>query len=251
MMEVLCHLTELFFLICTSNHILRKCEEFLGWRDLLQRMHGVPSTTVTIKGFQCINKDFCFFLSVVVQVQDVSLNGLLPLFLFFWQNRSFLVVVKEQGKPTRFTSFGFFVRQNRIYIHGVTKLSFQHCRDKSAANRELHTIDEYAKSEQLSVVGAERDECRWCVRWRHAEWQKLAASRRLQNLPQIFRQAPICYIYDKLVVFARNCKFANLIQHIMQYMLCDSALFAHETLFLTNIPLSASKFASYFGNYNS
>ena len=48
-------------------------------------------------------------------------------------------------------------------------------------------------------------------------WQKLAAFRREQKWPQNFRQARICYFHDKCVVFARNCKFAHLIQYNMQY----------------------------------
>ena len=38
---------------------------------------------------------------------------------------------------------------------------------------------------------------------------------------------------DNCVVFARNRKFANLIQYNMQYKPCNSALLAQETMFLT------------------
>ena len=41
-------------------------------------------------------------------------------------------------------------------------------------------------------------------------------------------QARICYFRDKCVVFARNCKFANLIQYDMQYTPCNSALLAKK-----------------------
>ena len=33
--------------------------------------------------------------------------------------------------------------------------------------------------------------------------------------------------------FTRNCKFAKLTQHNMQYIPCNGALLAQETLFLT------------------
>ena len=44
-----------------------------------------------------------------------------------------------------------------------------------------------------------------------------------------FHQVRICYFRDKCVVFARNCKFANIIQYNMQYIPCNSALLAQET----------------------
>ena len=47
------------------------------------------------------------------------------------------------------------------------------------------------------------------------------------------RQTRICYFHDKCVVFARYYKFANLNQYNVQHILCDSALHAQETLFLT------------------
>ena len=43
----------------------------------------------------------------------------------------------------------------------------------------------------------------------------------------------IYYFRDKCFVFARNRKFANLTQYNMQYILCNSALLAQETLFFT------------------
>jgi len=46
-------------------------------------------------------------------------------------------------------------------------------------------------------------------------------------------QVRICYFRDKFVIFARNCKFANLFQYNMQYILPSNiALLAHETLVL-------------------
>ena len=38
---------------------------------------------------------------------------------------------------------------------------------------------------------------------------------------------------DKFIIIARNCKFANLIHYNLQYIPCNSALLAQETLFLT------------------
>ena len=55
-----------------------------------------------------------------------------------------------------------------------------------------------------------------------------------KNGHKSFRQARICYFRDKCVVFACNCKIANLIQYNMQYVPCyTSALLAQKTLFLT------------------
>ena len=48
-----------------------------------------------------------------------------------------------------------------------------------------------------------------------------------------FRQARSYSFRDKCVVLARNRKFANLTQCNMQYIPCNSALLAQETLFLT------------------
>ena len=45
-------------------------------------------------------------------------------------------------------------------------------------------------------------------------------------------QVHICYFCDKCDVFAGNCKFANLIQYNMQYIPCNNALIAQETLLL-------------------
>ena len=48
-----------------------------------------------------------------------------------------------------------------------------------------------------------------------------------------FRQTRIYNFCVKCVVFARNRKFAKLTQWNMQYIPCNSALLAQETLFLT------------------
>ena len=48
-----------------------------------------------------------------------------------------------------------------------------------------------------------------------------------------FCQAHICYFGDKCVVFAHSHKFANSNQYDMQYVPCNRALFAQESLFLT------------------
>ena len=50
-----------------------------------------------------------------------------------------------------------------------------------------------------------------------------------------FRQLRICYICKKYVVFASNCKFANIIQYAI-YSICNSVLLAQETLFFTQTP---------------
>ena len=61
-------------------------------------------------------------------------------------------------------------------------------------------------------------------------WQKLAAFRRGQKWPQKFSSG---YVRDKCVVFARNCKLANLIECNIQYISCKNAFLAPEKLFLT------------------
>ena len=61
-------------------------------------------------------------------------------------------------------------------------------------------------------------------------WQPFGEGK---NGHKSFRQARICYFCEKCVVFACNCKFANSIQYNMQYVLCNSALHAQETLFMT------------------
>ena len=54
-----------------------------------------------------------------------------------------------------------------------------------------------------------------------------------KNGHENFRQARIYNFCVKCVVFARNHKFAKLTQWNMQYIPCNSALLAQETLFLT------------------
>ena len=61
-------------------------------------------------------------------------------------------------------------------------------------------------------------------------WQHFGKGK---NDHKNFCQARVYYFRDKCVVFARNCKFANLTQYDMQYMPCNSAFLAQETLFLT------------------
>ena len=61
-------------------------------------------------------------------------------------------------------------------------------------------------------------------------WQPVGEG---QNGHKVFCQARNYYFSHKCVIFVRNCKFANQIQYIMQYVPCDSALLAQETLFLT------------------
>ena len=61
-------------------------------------------------------------------------------------------------------------------------------------------------------------------------WQPFGESKKGNT---IFCQAHICYFCNKRVLFARNCKIANFIQHDMQYVPSNSAFVAHETLFLT------------------
>ena len=61
-------------------------------------------------------------------------------------------------------------------------------------------------------------------------WQPFVGGK---NGNENFRQARIYSFRDKCVVFARNCKFSNLTQWDMQFIPCNSALLAQETLFLT------------------
>ena len=72
-------------------------------------------------------------------------------------------------------------------------------------------------------------------------WQNLAAFRRGQNGHENFRQTRTYNFRDKCVVFVGNRKFANLTQLNMQYIPCNSALLAQETLFLTQKPLYSPK----------
>ena len=61
-------------------------------------------------------------------------------------------------------------------------------------------------------------------------WQPFFGGK---NGHENFRQARIYNFCSKCVVFARNRKFAKLTQWNMQYIPCNSALLAQETLFLT------------------
>ena len=79
-----------------------------------------------------------------------------------------------------------------------------------------------------------------CLLW-NSGWQKLAAFRREQKWPQQFLSDVISYFRDKCVVFARKCKFTSLIEFKMQYISCNSALLAQETLFLTPKALFSPK----------
>ena len=59
-------------------------------------------------------------------------------------------------------------------------------------------------------------------------WQHFVGGK---NGRENFRQAYIYNFCDKFVIFARNRKFANLTQIDMQYIPCNSAQLAQETLF--------------------
>ena len=61
-------------------------------------------------------------------------------------------------------------------------------------------------------------------------WQPFVGSK---NSNENFRQARIYNFRVKFVVFASNRKFSKLTQWNMQYIPCNSALLAQETLFLT------------------
>ena len=61
-------------------------------------------------------------------------------------------------------------------------------------------------------------------------WQPFGKGK---NGYKSFHQARICYFRHKCIVFAHNCKFANLTQYDVQYIPCNSALLAQETLFST------------------
>ena len=57
--------------------------------------------------------------------------------------------------------------------------------------------------------------------------------KKSKNSHENFNQARIYNSRDKCVVFAHNRKFAKSTQWNMQYIPCNSALLAQETLFLT------------------
>ena len=61
-------------------------------------------------------------------------------------------------------------------------------------------------------------------------WQPFVGGK---NGHENFRQARMYNFCNKCVVFARNRKFAKLTRWNMQYIPCNSALLAQETLFLT------------------
>ena len=61
-------------------------------------------------------------------------------------------------------------------------------------------------------------------------WQPFVGGK---NGHENFRQARIYNFCDKCVIFACNRKFANLTHWNMQYIPCNSALLAQETLILT------------------
>ena len=61
-------------------------------------------------------------------------------------------------------------------------------------------------------------------------WQPFVGAK---NGNENFRQMRIYNFRVKRVVFARNRKFSKLTQRNMQYIPCNKALLAHETLFLT------------------
>ena len=65
--------------------------------------------------------------------------------------------------------------------------------------------------------------------------QKIASTRECSNAT-----TSIYYFRDKRVVFARNRKFANLIQYKMQYLPCNRALLAQETLRTTSATLAGT-----------
>ena len=52
-------------------------------------------------------------------------------------------------------------------------------------------------------------------------WQPFVGGK---NGHENFRQVRIYTFPDKCVVFARNCKFANLTQYNMQYIACNNSL---------------------------
>ena len=61
-------------------------------------------------------------------------------------------------------------------------------------------------------------------------WQPIVGSK---NCNENFRQTRIYNFRVKCVVFARNRKFAKLTRWNMQYILCNGARLAQDTLFLT------------------
>ena len=75
---------------------------------------------------------------------------------------------------------------------------------------------------------------------RSRSWQPYVEGK---NGNKNFRQARIYFFRDKRAVFACNCKFANLTQYNMQYIPCNSAFLAQETMFLTKKKLSFYHFS--------
>ena len=61
----------------------------------------------------------------------------------------------------------------------------------------------------------------------------MAAFQRGQTCPQRLSSGAFLLFSRQMRHFARNCKFANLIQYDMQYIPCNNALLVQETLLLS------------------
>ena len=62
-------------------------------------------------------------------------------------------------------------------------------------------------------------------------WEPFSESKKGHII--FVRRIFAIFASNKRVIFARNCKIANVIQHDMQYVPRNSAFVARETMFLT------------------
>ena len=138
------------------------------------------------------------------------------LFRMFVYNVSHNCGSLQAVQVTFVTPLSFHILQRRIWIMFTWTFWSPSCRSSRSDNLMtiLFLLFFLEKKKLPSSQG-----CR--------SWQPFGEGK---NGHQIFPQARIYYFHDKCVVFARNCKFANLNQ---QYIPCNSAHLAQETQFLT------------------
>ena len=114
------------------------------------------------------------------------------------------------------------IKHNRSILTGSSLVGFLHSQERK---KPIST----ALIVKKSIFLAEHTARGWFIPT-EAGWQKLAAFRRGQKWPQKFSSGAYLPF-----IFGHNCKFANLINYNMQYIPCYSALYAQETLFLTQM----------------
>ena len=78
--------------------------------------------------------------------------------VFFWFDRSLLIVVKKQQKLTYLPIQGSDIWQDGTYIQSVAKLPTKHGWSELVANREFEAIDILSQQEQVSLIGTEGNE---------------------------------------------------------------------------------------------